>query len=225
MKMGHKKEHPKDYEDFITDQPEPILFLTKEQEAIVADHREIIKALIGKNRTAKEIHALYWNSEKEEYTKTIKTVYRHLEVLETAGLVKVCGHRKPNESRLTEKLFCRSANIFVLEEDKAKPKWWKSEKGDRIIKKLTVLIQELFDVKLEDEAAFRTAMEQYFEQHDGIIMELWRKVPENDALSELFSQENLYEIKFFSDLVATLGVTFRNPEICEQIKELLSKKA
>ena len=144
---------------------------------------------------------------------------------EKAGLVKVCGHRKPNDSRLTEKLFCRSANIFVLEEGKGKSKWWTSEKGTRIIEKLTVLSQELFDVELEDKGVFRTAMEQYFEQHDGIIMELWRKVPENAALSDLFSQENLYEIKYFSDLVATLGVILRKPELCEQIKTLFSKKA
>ncbi|MFX0170133.1 MAG: hypothetical protein ACFE89_12375 [Candidatus Hodarchaeota archaeon] len=223
--MGGMKEKdtPKDYEDFVTEQPEPIIFLTEEQEAVVGDYREIIKALIGKNRTAKEIYALYWNAEKEKYTKTIKTVYRHLEALETAGLIKVCGHRKPKDCRMTEQLYCRTANIFVLQEDKAKPKWWKSEKGSQIIDKLTMLVQELFDVKLEDEAVFRKTMEQYFEQHDGTIMELWRKVPNNEALSAFFSEVNLYEIKYYSDLVATMGVILRKPEICNQIKKLLTK--
>jgi hypothetical protein len=190
---------------------------------MVKDHGDIVKALIGKNLTAKEVHALYWNPDKEKYNKTIKTVYRYLETLEEAGLVKECGHRKPHDSRLTEKLFCRTANIFVLQKDEAKTKWWASEKGERIIMRLRVLVQELFDIKLKDEAMFKKLMEQYFEQHDGTIMELWRKVPKNKALSDLFSKENLYEIKYLSDLVATIGVILRNPELCDQFKNVMSK--
>ncbi|MFW9986376.1 MAG: hypothetical protein ACFFDJ_07435 [Candidatus Odinarchaeota archaeon] len=218
-----KNDKEKDYDDFLTERPEPILFLSKEQEAVIKDHGDIIKALVGKNLTVKEIHALYWNPDKEKYNKTIKTVYRYLETLEQAGLIKECGHRKPCDSRLTEKLFCRTANIFVLQEDEARTKWWKSEKGTRIIQRLSVLVQELFNVKLKDEATFKKLMEQYFEQHDGNIMELWRKVPENKALSDLFSKENLYEIKYLSDLVAILGVMLRNPELCDQFKTILSK--
>ncbi len=218
-----KKDKPKDYDDFLKERPEPILFLSKEQEAVVKDHGDIIKALVGKNLTVKEIHALYWNPDKEKYNKTIKTVYRYLETLEQNGLVKACGHRKPHDSRLTEKLFCRTANIFILQEDEAKTKWWISDKGARIIQRLTVLVQELFGVKLKDKAAFKKLMEQYFEKHDGNIMELWRKVPENEALSDLFSKENLYEIKYLSDVVAVLGVMLRNPELCDQFKNILGK--
>ncbi len=223
--MGDHKEDakPKDYEDFITARPAPILFLTEEQEAVAKEHGEIIKAMIGKNLTVKEVHALYFNPSKEAYDKTIKTVYRHLEVLDKAGLVIECGHRKPHDSRLTEKLFCRSANIFVLGEETSKKKWWKQEKGQKIIQRLSILVPELFETELKDPDTFSKLMEKYLEQHDGIMMELWRKAPDNEAISKIFHEENLWEIKYLSDLVSTIGVMLRNPEMCDEIKKSLGK--
>ncbi len=218
-----KKEKPKDYDDFITARPEPILFLTEKQEAVVKEHGDIIRAMVGKNLTAKEVHALYFNPSKETYDKTIKTVYRHLEVLEKAELVMECGHRKPHDSRLTEKLFCRTANIFVLDEGKPKDKSWKKDIRKKIIQQLSVLIPELVEVELKDPVAFQKIMEQYFEQHDSIIMELWRKVPKNEAISEIFHEANLWEIKTLSNLVSTFGVMLRNPELCDNFKKALGK--
>lgn len=222
--MGDHKEKkkPTDSEDFITARPEPILFLSEEQAAAIKDHTDIIRAMVGKNLSVKEIHALYWNPEKEKYDKTIKTVYRYLETLEKAGLVQECGHRKPKDSRLTEKLFCRTANVFLHEDEDGKPKWWTGKKGKRVIEKLTILAQELFDVSIDTDA-FRTLMEQYYEQHEGMLMELYRKTPESEGISEIFSKEDLYGIKYLGDLVATLGVMLRNPELCEQFKKVLSK--
>ena len=218
-----KAPKPKEYEDFTTARPEPILFLTEEQEGVAKEHGDIIKAMIGKNLTAKEVHALYFNPSKEAYDKTIKTVYRHLEVLEKAGLVIECGHRKPHDSRLTEKLFCRSANIFVLGQGTSKKKWWKEEKGQRIIQRLSVLVPELFETELKDPAAFSDLIEKYLEQHDGITMELWRKAPNNEAISKIFHEENLWEIKYLSNLVSTIGVMLRNPEMCDELKNVLGK--
>jgi hypothetical protein len=134
-----------------------------------------------------------------------------------------CGHRKPHESRLTEKLFCRTANIFVLGEDRPKEEWWKKEKGERIIKRLSVLIPELMEVELKDNIEFKKLMGQFFEQHDGIRMELWRKAPENEGISGIFREADLWEINYLSDLVATLGLMLRNPKLCDQFKAILSK--
>jgi len=214
---------PYDYDDFITARPEPILFLTEGQESVAKEHGDIIKAMIGKNLTVKEVHALYFNPSKETYNKTIKTVYRHLEALEDVGLIMECGHRKPQDSRLTEKLFCRTANIFVLGEGKPKDKWWEKEKGQKIMEQLSVLIPELFEIELKDASDFKKLMEQFFEQHDGITMELWRKAPKNEAISKIFHEANLWEIKYLSDLASTIGVMLRNPSLCDNFKKLLSK--
>jgi DNA-binding transcriptional ArsR family regulator len=222
--MGHKeKEKPKDYDDFLTVRPEPIIFLTEEQEAIAKEYGEIIKAMVGKNLTAKEVHALYYNPSKEKYDKTIKTVYRHLELLEKAGLIMECGHRKPHDSRMTEKLFCRTANIFILGEDRPKEAWWNKEKGERIIKRLSVLVPELLGVELKDNAEFKKLMQKFFEQLDGVRWELWRKTPDNEALSGIFREADLWEINYLSDMVATIGLLVRNPKLCENFKTLLSK--
>jgi hypothetical protein len=218
-----KPPKPGDYGDYITARPDPILFLTEEQEAVADEHGDIIKAMIGKNLTAKEVHALYFNPSKETYDKTIKTVYRHLEVLENAGLIMECGHRKPHDSRLTEKLFCRTANIFVLGEGKPKDKWWEKEKGQKTMQQLSVLVPELFEVEFKDISDFKKLMGEYFEQHDEIAMELWRKAPKNEAISQIFHEANLYEIKYLSNLVSMIGVMLRNPELCASFKRLFNK--
>jgi len=222
--MGDLKEKkkPKNYEDFITARPEPIIFLSEEQAAVIKEHGDIIRAMVGKNLTVKEVHALYWNPEKDKYDKTIKTVYRYLEALEQVGLVQECGHRKPKDSRLTEKLFCRTANVFLHEEKEDQPKWWTGKKGKNIIQKLTILAEGLFDVSI-DADAFRKLMEQYYEQLDKMLMELYRKTPESEGISEIFSKEDLYGIKYLGELVATLGVMVRNPDLCNQLKKVLTK--
>ncbi len=219
----NEAEKPKEYDNFITEHPEPIIFLNREQEALVKEYSDIIRALIGKNMTAKEIHALYWNPDKEEYDKTIKTVYRHLEILQEAQLVKECGHRKPHESRLTEKLFCRTANVFILGDDETKPKWWESEKGERLIQKVSILAGEFFDVKLEGSETFSQLMQQFLAQQESTMMELYRKTRERKAMADIISKENLYEIKYLTNLVATFGVMLRNPDLCDQFKKALSK--
>lgn len=223
--MGEHEEakKPKDYDDFITEHPEPIIFLNGEQESLVKEYLDIIRALIGRNMTVKEVHALYWNPDKEEYDKTIKTVYRHLEILQEAQLVKECGHRKPHDSRLTEKLFCRTANVFILGDDETKPKWWESEKGKRLIQKVSILAGEFLDVSLEGSATFSQLMQQFLDQQEKMMMELYRKTRERKAMADIFSKENLYEIKYLTNLVATLGLMLRNPELCEQFRKVLTK--
>ncbi|MHA2424797.1 MAG: hypothetical protein ACXAEF_08420, partial [Candidatus Thorarchaeota archaeon] len=96
-----------DFEDFVTVKPELVLILTKDQMDLAMEHIGILKELVTKNLTVKEIHSLYWDSSKKEYSKTIKTIYRYMDSLEEEGLVKVAGHRKPTDSRMTEKLYCR----------------------------------------------------------------------------------------------------------------------
>ncbi|MFW9851063.1 MAG: hypothetical protein ACFFF4_18205, partial [Candidatus Thorarchaeota archaeon] len=78
-----------EYEDFVTGKPELVRILTQEQMDLATEHMDILKELVRKNLTVKEIHTLFWDSSKQEYSKTIKTIYRYMDALEETGLVKV----------------------------------------------------------------------------------------------------------------------------------------
>lgn len=218
-----EKEEPKDYDDFITKTPEPIIFLNEEQKDVASEYPEIIKALIGKNMTTKEIHALYWNPEKEAYKKTIKTVYRHLEALEQAGLVQVCGHRKPQDSRLTEKLYCRTANVFYLVDEETSPKWWETEKGTKHFKKIATLVQAMFELPDDKIEPFIEVLREFSQKQEEMTLEMYRKTPDSEVLTEIFSKADLYEIKGLSNMVTLFGVMLRYPDLCDRVHKVLSK--
>ncbi|MFW9831453.1 MAG: hypothetical protein ACFFD8_06730 [Candidatus Thorarchaeota archaeon] len=218
-----KKEEPKDYDDFITKTPEPVIFINDEQKEVAHEHSEIIRALIGKNMTAKEIHALYWNAEKEEYNKTIKTVYRYLETLEEVGLVQICGHRKPQDSRLTEQLYCRTANVFYLVDERTKTKWWETEKGTKYFTKISNLLQALFDIPDDKIPQLIDLLREFSQKQEEMTLEMYRKTPDNKVLTEVFSKADLYEIKDLANRVTLIGVMFRHPDLCDRIHKMLSK--
>ncbi|MFX0092162.1 MAG: hypothetical protein ACFFBD_10410, partial [Candidatus Hodarchaeota archaeon] len=77
-----KEESTKKYREFITFEPKAVKFLQKNEMNLVDEHHLIIKALRNKNMTVKEIHGLYYKSEKKAFEYNIKTIYRHLEKLD-----------------------------------------------------------------------------------------------------------------------------------------------
>ncbi|MFW9981829.1 MAG: hypothetical protein ACFFE3_07930, partial [Candidatus Thorarchaeota archaeon] len=121
--MAKKKDPP---QDFITSGPMPVIMTNDEQMNLINENIEIIGALGTRQfMTVKQIHHLFLEDPKGPvYSKGLKTIYRHLENLEKAGLVKIAGHRKYPGSRQTEKLYCRTGKVFFQERDATGSKWW-----------------------------------------------------------------------------------------------------
>ncbi len=211
------------HEDFITAPTDTMMFIRKEEMQLMDEYIEIIKALGGNNMTVKEVHSLYWNPERKEYNKTIKTVYRHLDALEKAGLVKVVGHRKPTNSRLTEKLYSRAAKVFFLEEKDRGPKWWETEEGKSQIEELAAVVWEYYDIEDEDTTKFKQLLKQYYDGWDSTVIDLFEKTQNNDVISDIFSKADINQIKSLSSFIGILGAFSKYPQLLESMLKEIKK--
>ncbi|MHA1637687.1 MAG: helix-turn-helix domain-containing protein [Candidatus Thorarchaeota archaeon] len=211
------------HEDFISDLPDTMKIIRKGEMQLMDEYPDIVKALSGKNMTVKEIHSLFWNPDKKKYDKTIKTVYRHLDALEKAGLVKVVGHRKPTNSRLTEKLYSRAAKVFFLEEKDRGPKWWETEEGAAQIDELAKVVGEYFDIEGNDTLEFHKLLKQYYEGWDSTVMDLFSKTQTNDTISDIFSKADINRIKSIAGFIGILGAFSKYPQLLESMRKVIEK--
>jgi hypothetical protein len=212
-----------EHQDFITAEPEPILFIGRDQAKLFEKHGRILKALITEPLTVKEIHAIFTDPNTQKPTKTIKTVYRHLDQLEAAGLVKVAGHRKPKDSRLVEKLYCRAARIFVTEEEGEGAKWWRTKQGKTLLRNLSTVCWEFFQVAEADTTQFRKLMLEFFAFREKTTKKLFRMIQGSESLTELFGKADIEDIKFLVELVGLFGVLVKKPEILDQLQTVLRR--
>jgi DNA-binding transcriptional ArsR family regulator len=210
------------YEDFITAPSETMKFIRKDQMQLMDEYMDIIRALSGTNKTVKELHELYWSPEKKEYSKTIKTVYRHLDTLEKAGLVKVAGHRKPANSRLTEKLYTRAAKVFFLEEKERGPKWWETEDGEEQIKEIVTVVWEYFGIE-KDSSKFTQLLIQYYDGWDSTVMDLFGKTQDNETISDIFGEAGINKIKSLAGFIGILGAFSKHPDLLENMLKEIEK--
>ncbi|MFX0060946.1 MAG: hypothetical protein ACFFC7_02025 [Candidatus Hermodarchaeota archaeon] len=208
------------FKDLITFEPETIKFIEGEKAKLLKEHIRIIKALRQRNLTVKEIHALYYDHEEQEHTRGLKTIYRYLEKLENAGIVAVAGQRMTEGSRLVEKLYCRAAIVFFID-DEDEEKWWISESGREFGQKLNVILSELFQAPEIDSGIFHEFLSNLFTSQEKITKAIIRKAKENEKLRDLFSKTDIDLINKLNTIAALLTTFFQQPELFEPIKKLL----
>lgn len=212
------------YEDFITNPIEVMKFLGKDQMKLMDEYLDIMRALSQKPMTVKEIHSLSWDPKMKKHSKTVKTVYRHLDILEEAGLVKVAGHRKPANSRLTEKLYTRSAKVFFLEEKDRGPKWWETEQGEVELGLISSIVLEYFDVPEKNQSKFKELLKEYQEGWDSAVMDLFNKTQSNEVISDIFGEADINQIKSYAGFVGILGAFSKSPRLLEKFLKIISEK-
>ncbi len=211
-----------EYEDFVTVKPELVKILTKEQMDLAMEHMDILRELATKNLTVKEIHVLFWDSSKKKYTKTIKTIYRYMDTLEEGGLVKVAGHRKPADSRMTEKLYCRSARVFTQEEEDRGPSWYETEEGAVALNDTSQLILRFFDLPEDRLKEVEKLLIQYYSNRDIIVRELLQKLAKDESLSETMVKIGMGEFKGIASMLGMLGVLRSVPDFQDEVRDILT---
>lgn len=222
-KRKDKASSPPTYEDFITVKPEVIKSIGKQQMDLLKEHSEILVALIGKNMTVKEIHRLFLiDPDEGTYTKTLKTVYRHLDSLEEAELVRVAGHRKYEGSRQIEKLYCRGAIVFFQEEDTG-PRWWETEEGQKRLRTLSLVVVEYFGTSKEKASEFQELLQQYYELWDNTVMSLFEETAKNETIADLFSDVDIYDLKDIARIIGMMGAFLNRPDFSTRFAEILEK--
>ena len=222
MADGESQNETLEFQDFVTVTPELVKLLTEEQMNLAMEHMTILKALTKGNLTVKEIHALYMDSKNKTHTKTIKTIYRYMDTLEKAGLVKIAGHRKPTDSRMTEKLYCRAAVVFTLEESDRGPRWHETPEGKEDIRNTSQFVLQFFDVPMDRLPDFENLLLTYYSTRDITVGEMLRKLAKDEKLAEAMVKIGIDEFKPMASFLGMLGVLLNLSDFQEKVRKLLS---
>ncbi|MBK5115251.1 MAG: helix-turn-helix transcriptional regulator [Candidatus Heimdallarchaeota archaeon] len=214
------KKEDKKYKDYLDYESPTIKFLDGEQTKLAEEQIIIIKALrINKNMTAKEIHDLYIDEETKKHRYTIKTIYRYLEKLEEAGLVKISGHRMTEGKRLSEQLYTRTGNIFFkAKKEEVYPDV--KEKKKSFHKKIYTVLQEISDSPLIEFNDFENLLSQKSDLEQEFNKSVVEVISENKVLTELYSEMDIDEVNYINDLVSLLLVIIKKPELIKKIQKI-----
>lgn len=218
------KKEDKKYKDYIDDVEFPVIkFLNGEQTKLAEEHVQIIKALrINKHMTAKEIHDLYIDEETGKHQYTIKTMYRYLEKLEEADLVKISGHRITVGKRLTEQLYTRTGNIFFkAKKEEVFPEAAKKRKES--LKKLYIVFQEIYDSQLISYDEFEDLLQKRFDYEQEFNRSVVEKIAENKVLTDLYSNMDIDIVNYINDLASSILVLIKKPELIKKIQNIYKK--
>lgn len=216
--MGKKDNQKNDHLTFI---PKPVKLLNKEQIKLLDEFYNIISALRGTNMTAKDILELFYNKEKSEYKKDIRTIYRYIKTLEKAELIKESGYRKSEGTRLVEKLYSRTANIFYSEFEEGKDNWWDQKGGKDWSLKLSTILGELFDKPDIDHEKFYEVFKTFAEIQDKGIYDILNKAVESKKVEDVYSQLHIEKVNKINYYVSIMATFMKKPELAKKFLELL----
>ena len=220
--MSKESNKENEYEEVISSKPSILKTITKEQSNLLAENGLIIGKLREKNHmTVKEIYSLYWDTEQNKYTKTLKTIYRYLELLEQSELIKVSGRRKYKGSRAWERIYCRTAIIYYPEGKDKEISYWETEKGKMLLDIITDIFFEYHGLSSKKKDAFKQLYISYDEIQSKIVWEILTGTEENEIYESLLSKVELDEIKFIVSSSAKISAALLNAEILSKIQKIL----
>lgn len=209
--------------DFIEKEPELIVSLNPKQMQIVNKYGVITAALRNKVMTVREIHDLYLDEETKKHRYSLKTIYRHLEILEEEKLVIVAGHRVTEGSRVLEKIYARAGNIFFLEMDEEYRKY-KQKYYDNMVTNLHIVAKEIFNKPDLDLEKFKETLMPFFKKAHSEADELMQSIPKNANLRELYSRIDIDSVNSLNANISMFKTFLENPEILEKLGKLLDTK-
>ncbi|MHA1401373.1 MAG: hypothetical protein ACTSQE_13575 [Candidatus Heimdallarchaeaceae archaeon] len=147
-----------DYQDVLTYQPKQVMvILDEKQRELIRDqqYNPITRVLREGPLTVQQITERYNNlikkeckivdqgeEEIEKRQRSEKSIYRYLKDLEKAGLVTVAGQRVIIGQTATQKLWSRTAKIFIVKTQSCA--WWMSKEGEKFAEKINAMLNLLF---------------------------------------------------------------------------------
>jgi DNA-binding transcriptional ArsR family regulator len=202
-----------EYEDFITVKPKPVQTITTEQYNEGMEYNRILSALSGKKMTVKEIHDIFLDQKTKKHTKTLKTIYRHLESLEKIGLVTVAGHRKYVGKRTPEKLYCRIADLYLHQPVEDKEKWLKSSEGKLFIDKVVELMSALYGCDTTNNDGLKETLSTYYlEMHDQ-SMNVNQRIVSSPEIQKILKGLKIETVRNMLEYLTSLNVLVSDRDV------------
>jgi Fe2+ or Zn2+ uptake regulation protein len=219
FKMGHTKDKQDSKNDHITFKPRPVKLLSKSQIKLLDEYYQIIAALRGTNLSAKDMLELY--RKNGGYSKDIRTIYRYIKTLEKAELIAESGHRIIEGTRLVEKLYSRTANIFYGEYVEGKHNWWDKEAGKDWSLKLSTILGELFGKTDIDHEAFYEVFKIFAEIQDKTIYDILNKAVESKNVEDVYAELHIEKVNKINYYVSIMSAFLNKPELVEKFLAVL----
>lgn len=211
----------KDYEDYITEKPKVITNINFEQFQLIGEHRNIMETLTDKQyMSVKQIHALYWDSELEKYSKSTKTIYRYMDELENANLVKVAGFRKYKNSRNTEKLYCRSSILYFSRDSQKKEKWWMAKEYQERFNKFAQFLIHYENLKESKNNTIISLLNEYYEILASNSRDQLNIIEEYEQYANLFVGLSAFEIKRMLFEITMINIFRNHKDLIKKFQDL-----
>ncbi|MFW9846492.1 MAG: hypothetical protein ACFFD6_07080 [Candidatus Thorarchaeota archaeon] len=214
------------HEDIIGGKPARSKLLDTNQLVLTRSHIEIIRALCCQYLTVKEIHQRFLvDPDKPSYSRALKTLYRDLDVLEKAELVKVVGYRKYQGRRQTEKLYSCTADVFFPKENADPQKWWLSKEGQKYLGQLSALITEFFQVSETKKPQVKAILERFFELWDITVRQLFERSEESDLLTDILSGIDINSMDDTTRFIGMMGAFFTDPILFRDLMAIINSRS
>ena len=207
------------YKDFIDYEPEVIRYIDQEESRLINKYSIIMNALRDKNMTVKEIHDLYFDDEIKKHACTLKTIYRYLKRLEKANFVTVAGHRMREGSRQTEKIYSKTAKIFLAKKDKE----YLSKKitfRRSLSKNVSTLLKEAFNKTNKESEEFQKIMLELLDKNHKVTDEILDNLLKNEELINLYAETQLDEMQLVNIYEMFLITWLKYPELYKNAMKL-----
>jgi len=221
--MSDKKPKKPETEDYFSYKPKALKYLTKEEMRVVGDYYIIMQALRKKCMTAKDIRKLYYDKEKDAFGYTIKTIYRYIEKLEKVGLIIESGYRITKGTRISEKLYCRAANLFYEKVEEGEKSWYERPDGKEFLNSLGILISVLLEKPDFDHKAFYELFKNFAIEKDGVVLEVIGTASENPEIAELYTKLDIEKVNKLNIYLSFMITFMKNPEYLDKFLKLVEK--
>ncbi len=214
--------NPENYRDVVTFKPVPVQ-IVKDKSAIrlIFNPKYWTMLIVLRQRpmTVRDLEKAYREAAENDAgidPKSDKTIYRYLKVLEKAGLIIPAGQRLVIGKAVTEKLFSRTADFFLLVEDP--PKYWETRKGKTIAKRIGNLLSHMFDGQAPSQKAILEIL-THFDQAREEGLE--RLVESGDRKTlEMISTGSIVSLRKIIQYVGIFAALLEKPELLKELQKL-----
>ncbi|MFX1476264.1 MAG: hypothetical protein ACFFCO_12425 [Promethearchaeota archaeon] len=214
---------PEEYRDVITVKPVPVkIFKDRKTRQLIFNPKYWTMLIVLRQRpmTVRDLVKAYREAAEKDSgidPKSDKTIYRYLKVLEEAGLIVPAGQRLVIGKAVTEKLFSRTADFFLLIEDP--PSYWETQKGKTIAKRIGSLLSYVFEGKELPQKALLEILTHF----DRAREEGLERIVEsgNQRTLEMISTGSLISLRKIVLYVGIFAALLEKPELLKELQQLV----
>jgi hypothetical protein len=223
--MSEGKEN-KQVQDFITFQTPPVKVVSSREIIdlfFLPNYYVILLALRKRPMTVRDLQQAF-KDEADKHAgispKSDKSIYRYLKVLEDAELVVPAGKRVVEGKMVTETLFARTGQIFLL--FYMTPEWWLTKEGEDLAKRIGTLMVFLYGGKKPPVKELQKLFMEFEQERQSVLERL--ATEGDDEVLRILAASTLEEHFRIESYVGYFSAFLNQPEFLERLRKMMNLK-